>query len=311
MSALSRVQQLAVAGSVGATVAAVAVLGAAGSTAAPAAASHSGGPRWYAAQSAPAWLSHADASRDGASGAADASSGSTSDSGSDPTSTVISPAPTSTATSPSTTPSSISSGISSSSSSSNTDGGEGNQGSDPQIVDISATPGPCTQDDITASRWSTRVTITNPADAGPLDYLAVAINFANGSEDLNDYPHAGPVHLAAGATGSVVLTGPSNYFPDAIVVGGGISADGQTAQAIGEVDIFDQQDFLKVAKVCGSMTPTPDPIDSDPTGAATEYPVETKTVTATVTVTRTMPGGPAMTEPPTPSPVTTRLGVTG
>lgn len=190
---------------------------------------------------------------------------------------------------------------------------------EPEFVDITATPGPCTQDDVAASRWSTRVTVTNPADAGPLDYVALGINFNDENDDLDHYPHAGPLHLDAGETGSVVLTGPSDYFPDAIVVGGGISPDGLTAQVVGEVDLFDQQDFLKAAKVCGNTTPTPDPYDEETTangypGDGSDVETKTKTVTATVTVTQTQTvqvERPGMGEPPTPSPVTTRLPVAG
>lgn len=180
-----------------------------------------------------------------------------------------------------------------------------------QEVDVSAAPGPCTSDDVAANRWSTRVTVTNPADAGPLDYVALAVNFS--SADDSDLPNAGPLHLAAGETGSLVLTAPGDYFPDAIIVGGGISADGESAQTYGEVDIFDESDFLKVAKVCGTTTPTPDPIDSDPTDAASgDSGDPTQAATSTVTVTPSFPARHTEPgEPPTPSPYTTHLGVTG
>ncbi|GGB32510.1 hypothetical protein GCM10011492_23970 [Flexivirga endophytica] len=190
-------------------------------------------------------------------------------------------------------------------------------GDEPENVDVTAVPGPCTQDDIAASRWSTKLTFTNPKDAGTLDYIALAINYNDDSENIDDYPHAGPVSLAAGETGSIVLTGPSDYFPDSLVVGGGVSADGQTAQTAGGIDIYDQADFLKAATVCGNTTPTPDPTDGgsgypgDP-GNGTETKTRTSTVTVTVTETRTVQTErPGLGEPPTPSPITTRLGVTG
>lgn len=298
MSTLSRMQQIALAGSVGATIAAGTVLGASGSTAAPMAASHSAaGPQWYGATTYSTLIQGAESSTTTGTNSAESTVAGT-----------ASPSPSSTAAA-TTVPSPAT-----------TYGGK-----DPEFVDITAVPGPCTQDDIAASRWSTRVTVTNPADAGPLDYMALAINFTSESDDINDYPHAGPLHLAAGETGSIVLTGPSDYFPDSIVVGGGISSDGETAKAIGEVDVFDQETFLQVAKVCGNTTPTQDPGYSDPTStdvdeggssgyagdpAPTRTVTRTKTVTATVTVTQTVRGGEPG-EPPTPSPITTRLGVTG
>ncbi|MFC6704757.1 hypothetical protein ACFQDH_05630 [Flexivirga alba] len=296
-------QQVALAGSVGAAIAAAAVLGAAGSTATPVAASHSPGSHWYgAAGGASNWLPRA--------GADTSSSGSST--ASTPSSTS---APTSTAASTSTPPASSST----TTSTNPNDPVSSGPGDEPENVEVTAAPGPCTQDDIAASRWSTRLTFTNPKDAGTLDYIALAINYNDNSENIDDYPHAGPVSVAAGETGSIVLTGPSDYFPDSLLVGGGVSADGQTAQTVGGIDIYDQADFLKAAKVCGNTTPTPDPMPSDPTdassgysGAATETKSETSTVTVTVTVTQTPPAaGPGLGEPPTPSPVTTRLGVTG
>jgi hypothetical protein len=290
MSALSRMQQIALAGTIGATVAAIAIAGATGSNATPAASSHShGGPHWLRASTTHSKLVPGG---DSSTGAGSASSAVSTTASSDPASQ-----PSSSATSGATDPAEY-------------DG--------PEEVDISAAPGPCTQDDVATSRWSTRVTINNPKDAGPLDYLALAISYYDDnedSEDINDFPHSDPVHLEAGETGSVVLTGPSDYFPDEIVVGGGISPDGQTAKTVGGIDVLDEQDFLKVAKVCGNTTPTPEPYDEETSADGYEGDgsgAETKTVTATVTVTKTVQVEPPRAgEPPTPSPVTTHLAVTG
>ncbi|RNI20840.1 hypothetical protein [Flexivirga caeni] len=168
-------------------------------------------------------------------------------------------------------------------------------------MNISAAPAPCTQDDIAANRWSTRVAVTNPRDAGPLDYVAFALNLNDNSQDINEHPHTEPLRLAAGATGTLVLSGPSTYFPDYIIVGGGISPDGQSAKTVGEVDVPDLAAFLEIATVCGTKTPTPDPID--PTNASTAYSGGATSSPATPQ--------PTVDEPPTPTPATTRMPVTG
>jgi hypothetical protein len=277
MRRLSRVQHFALAGSLGAVVATAGVLAAAGSSATPSATSP------------------------GSASSTRASSNPTSTTGPAPTSAPSS-APTS-ATASSTTAQPTTKPTNTTEPTDPNDPVTG-PGAAPGLpdLDITATPGQCTSQDRTQHRWSIRLTFANPKEAGDLEYLADALDIGinDGFDgtitvgtDGSTYRQWGPVHVKAGETRSIDITAGKDFFPRFINIEGTTATDRVTDVTTGSLYLKNAAAFHRIATICGSSN-----------------------LTSTTSGTTVAPSSPAEhgsgpTEPPTPSPVTTRLSVTG
>ena len=217
---------------------------------------------------------------------------------------------------------------------------------DPIRIPLTAAPGPCTAQDRAAKRWSIRLTFTNPRSAGALDYIA---NVSDQHLDLDsdteasyfgDLPlteenngtsrHLGTVQLRAGQTGSMVIKSGIDFFPSVIEVLGGADADLTTFTTQGKIFNYNIDNLRSIATLCGSATPAPSTTSattsatpsasaspSAPTTSAapqvsTSPRTEGQTLNAEPNPTRSGSSTSAPhAEPPTPTPSTTRLAVTG